>query len=114
MSCTLFLNIVKWVRAHSEAGSLPNLTLRLDRLDEVHHFDGARCAVEALVASLRASTLNCLLDGVGGYHAEEYRHTGLQANLSNTLPDSAIFWATSGISNAPGTHAMSTSSSLTS
>lgn len=85
MSCTLFLNIVKWVRAHNGAGSLPDLPLRLDRLDEVHHFDGARCAVEALVASLRASTLNCLLDGVGGYHAEEHRHTGLQTNLSNTL-----------------------------
>lgn len=76
---------MKWVRAHNGAGSLPNLTLRLDRLDEVNHFDGARCAVEALVAGLRASTLNCLLDGVGGYHAEEHRHAGLQANLSNAL-----------------------------
>ena len=85
MSCTLFLNIVKWVRAHNGAGSLPNLTLRLDRLDEVNHFDGARCAVKALVAGLRAGTLNCLLDGVGGYYAEEHRHAGLQANLSNAL-----------------------------
>lgn len=45
----------------------------------------ARCAVEALVASLRASTLDCLLDGVGGYHAEEHGYTGLQTNLGNTL-----------------------------
>mgnify|MGYP002237079138 CR=1 FL=1 len=61
--------------------------LGVDLAQDVHHFDGALRALGSLVARFRASTLNRLLDGVGGEDAEEHGNLALEGDRGDALGD---------------------------
>ena len=54
-------------------------------LEQADHFQCGHGTVIALVACLGAGTLDCLFNGIGSQHAEQYRQTGLQSYLCNAL-----------------------------
>ena len=58
---------------------------RLDLLRQVHHLDGGRHSIEALVAGFGAGPLDGLLDRIGGQHAVDDGDAALHADVGDAL-----------------------------
>src|SRR5579871_6862393 len=57
----------------------------MERTQQIGHFDGGDSGIEAFVAALGSGPVNCLLQGIGGQHAEGHWHTRFRSRMGNSF-----------------------------